>query len=598
MVVVLTVIQNKKENDILALALKQKSMKVISSEPNFANYVRSLQYKPDIIIMEMPAAYMDHMYFIRLLRKNKKTRKIPIISYGNTGDEGFMRELYLNGINKYYVRPLRFSVILHDFEVFLKSKFTTATVDQAEVVKKREQDFLFILDKEKLATEKIEVMVQYVGKLMAFPFTISKILSITKDMKSGAFELSRAIKADSAITTTILKVSNSVLFASRDRKISDIKEAIVRLGFNETKNIALSMSVMKMFSPEEKSMGYSRIDFWYHSLACGVIAEKIAKVTGQKYPEEAFVAGLLHDFGILLLDEFFSEIFEQIIGKTTENGTPFLQTAQELMGINQNDLVESLFAKWNIPSHIIFGIKNNLNFLVLDEHAEKPAREMAIITGLAQILAKTYNIGRECDQFVHAIPDDLLMQLKLPYGIQETFFDDVYHNINIYTRFLNLEEKKFPEEGPMTGENGEHATTLGVVDLSKRVFEPHLRYLKSQGYKLVTVQAPAELDALERSPDVLVVNTSSETPMDQIKPFFKVAKRGQGEVSDPAKIKNIPVVLFCDENTECSKIESDTNIKVLPKRIDLRNIDSFINRFVVPQAALLSEKRPDAVQMG
>lgn len=576
MVKVLLISSNKKESEVLSLAFQQKAMKVILSEPNYANYVRSLQYLPDILLMEMVTPFTEQIYFVRLLKKNKRTSKVPVLTFGNHSDQNIVKQFYLNGINKYYLRPIRFGDILQDFNTHLKGKGVVVQDKENADKQSRAEDIALILNKEKMASDKLEIMVKHVGKLMAFPFTVNRILRIADDDKSGAPELSKIIKTDSAMTTTILKVANSVIFASRDRKIADIREAVVRIGFRETKNIALSMMVMKLFTKDEKSAGYNRMEFWYHSLAVAVIAEKLAKTAGFKNTEEAFVAGLLHDFGVLLLDEFFTEIFDKSIEATTTPGTSFVQAEKDLMGITHNDLANRMFETWNIPKNIGQSVLNHMDFTVFKSDTEPELTKLVKIVGLANVMAKAMDVGKECDQWIQQVPDELLLELRFPSGFHGNFFDEVYAGITMYSRFLGLEPRPFPEPRPLQDE--QNKTKIMIVNKSKKLFNPHLLYVANLGYVILNESPLIEIKKAEELPDAILINSDELNTLAEIDPFLPTARTG------PIQTKPVPVLIFADEKGETGSLQETPLLKKMVRNLDLRNIDLNIEKLLPAQS--------------
>jgi HD-like signal output (HDOD) protein len=564
MIKLLLITSNKKEGDILNLAFQQKSFKVILSEPTYANYVKSLQYLPDILLMEVPTIYTESLHFVRLIKKNKRLAKIPVLTYGNVSDQTTIKLLFLTGVNKYYTRPLRFGELINDLSVFLKGKGVAVGNKVEGDVQKRQEMIDFLLNKEKVGSEKIDMMVEYVGKLLVFPFTVNRILKIADDLKSGAPELAKVIKTDSAMATTILKVGNSVLFASRDRKISEIREAVVRIGFRETKNIALSMSVMKLLDKEEKSLGYSRIEFWYHSLAVAVISERFAKQAGIQGVEEVFVAGLLHDFGILLLDEFFPELFEPIMKATTEKGGAFPDAVREVIGISHNDVIEKLFEGWNLPRRITTAIMRQMDYASFKDEADPEQQKMVQIVGMANVIAKAMNLGKECDQIVHTIPNELLVQIRFAGGLRSSFFDEIFSGMNMYARFLNLDGRSFPEGAILEGVDAEFKIML--VNKSQLFFDPSLHYLSLLGYEIVPSEPLAEITEVGKMPKLIVINSNAETELSEIEPFLNSTI--------------VPVILVTPAVGKCSKIQESQLLKKLDTDLDLRNLDAAIDKSV------------------
>ncbi len=114
--------------------------------------------------------------------------------------------------------------------------------------------------------EKLLIMRNHITKLLAFPATVANILRVTQSESSGAGDLSLVIKTDPAVAAEILKAANSVHFARGGTRISNVKEAIVRIGFMESKKLALSLSVFKLKQHSNFTTGFNHIEFWFHSL--------------------------------------------------------------------------------------------------------------------------------------------------------------------------------------------------------------------------------------------------------------------------------------------------------------------------------------------
>ncbi|MBL8028279.1 MAG: HDOD domain-containing protein [Fibrobacteres bacterium] len=568
MIKLLLITSNKKEGDILSLAFQQKSFKVILSEPTYANYVKSLQYIPDLLLMEIPTVYTESLHFVRLLRKNKRLAKTPVLTYGNVSDPTTVKLLFLTGVNKYYVRPLRFGELINDLGVFLKGKGVSVAPKGEQDVQKRQEMITFLMDKEKVGSEKIDMMVQYIGKLLVFPFTVNRILKIADDLKSGAPELAKVIKTDSAMTTTILKVANSVLFASRDRKISEIREGVVRIGFKETKNIALSMSIMKLLDKEEKSLGYSRLEFWYHSLAVAVIAERFAKQAGIQSVEEVFVSGLLHDFGILLLDEFFPELFEPIMKQTTEKGGSFYDAVRSVIGISHNDVLEKLFDGWNIPKRITTAVLRQMDYATFKDETDIEQQKLVQIVGMANVIAKGMNLGRECDQIVNKLPNELLVQMRFPAGFRNNFFDEIHTGMNMYARFINLDGRTYPEGPVLEGNVAEFK--IMIVNRSQAFFDSYLHYVKLLGYTIMAEEPLAGITEVDKLPNMIIINVDADTEISEIEEFTKSTI--------------IPVILFTAENDKCNALQNSPIFKKLSPDIDLRIIDTAIENMIKVKA--------------
>jgi putative nucleotidyltransferase with HDIG domain len=441
-----------------------------------------MQYQPDFLLMELPQICTDHLYIAGLIKKHPRFKLLPIIGYGDKIDEADKKRFVKDGISVYLERPLKFSLLLENIETLLKPQKKNIPLAATKSDEKKKQDLEKIMSPGTSIAEKIDTMVQYVTRLMAFPFTIAKVLHITNDEKSGASHIAKLISSDPAISANMLKVANSVFFSCADRRISSIKEAVVRVGFSETKNIVMGMMVPKMLSEALKGLGFDRKDFWQHSLAAALFSEKIAKFIGDVNIEMAFLAGLLHDLGVIILDEFFPEFFASSLKETSIRASHFPDEQTAQFGINHKDLVARLFPEWKIPPDITEAVVKHTDYALFNGAINTPARKLVFCVMLGNLLAKVAHFGRECDQFIWPVENWVFEQLRIGNVMSGKFVEDVHKTIVHYSGFLNLESrdyKPYLETGDTTA-----AVKLGIINAAEHVFIPIEIYLQGKGFSV------------------------------------------------------------------------------------------------------------------
>jgi response regulator RpfG family c-di-GMP phosphodiesterase len=170
---------NERETQILKLAFEQKTIKVLCCEPDYKNYVKIVQYQPDIILMELPKIAHTQLHFVEMLKAHKKTKAIPIIGFGEKADDAIKKGYLDKSIYYYITRPLKFSIILDVVGKNLKSTFKELSLPKEEVAD-IQKDITILLDEKTPKARKIEVMTNRVVKLTAFPFTVAKVLQIAE----------------------------------------------------------------------------------------------------------------------------------------------------------------------------------------------------------------------------------------------------------------------------------------------------------------------------------------------------------------------------------------------------------------------------------
>ena len=565
--------ENEREKQVLTTAFEQRGIQVIHSRTSFANYTKMMQFMPDILIIELPRICFEQLNFIDLVRKHKKTHKVPIAGYGAAVDPGIKNGYVRHGINCYFERPLKFSKITAFIESTARQLKKELTVSDGRDDKDHDMELLRAADT--VPMKKIEIMCRYISNLLAFPFTVAKVIQLTGSDSSGARDLTKVIEADPVIATHILKVSNSIFFASLNRRISSINDAIVRIGFRETKRIVLSMSVMTLFDPENKTIGFSRIGFWYHSLACGVIAEAVAKRMGDVSSEEAFLAGLLHDFGVILLDEFYPEIFLELLDRTTDAGSLFIEASRHHLGIHHNDLVAELFKKWKMPEQVTAGVLGQYEVNSYDKILDTTDKRLALCVALGNLVSKTVSIGNECDQFIQPLDRWAFKAARLDAGLKDDFLESVYREVEMYGRMLNLEKWELPvrQNELVRAETKK----IGIMNMTGEPVVPPFIYLKKEGFQVEPVSLSARPSTFNQKFDLVMAWCRPDHTPERLDDYAHILKRSDQPLPPDAKPVYAPLLAI---GAQCEMQENGAElppgITCMDRSFDLRELDKTV----------------------
>ncbi len=174
----------------------------------------------------------------------------------------------------------------------------------------------------------------------------------TCNADSGSLkEISRIIEKDPALTSRVLSLVNSAYY-SKNNKIQNVDGAVIFLGTNAIKNIAICSSVHEVFQKVKSGDGFNLKQFWWHSLRCAILAKSIAKKQKFRDPEEAFLFGMLHDLGKIILWVNFPEQYADLLKK--RKGNPDLILAGEShLGANHAEIGAWLLNKWNFQHEIV-----------------------------------------------------------------------------------------------------------------------------------------------------------------------------------------------------------------------------------------------------
>ena len=184
-------------------------------------------------------------------------------------------------------------------------------------------------------------IVAWVGDLPPLPHVAAQALSLIEDPDTTAAKLTELLGGDTALAARVLKIANSAMF-SRQREITTINQAIMTIGFKTLKGIIVAATLRQL----NRKFGKVEQMLWENSTCTAMGARYIAGKLKRSYVEEAFLLGLLHDLGKLVLMRQVPKEYENII-ELTKKGAYFVDVEQEKFGFS-HPLIGALVAKkWN-----------------------------------------------------------------------------------------------------------------------------------------------------------------------------------------------------------------------------------------------------------
>lgn len=223
----------------------------------------------------------------------------------------------------------------------------------------------------------LAIINNYVDRMPTFSPATAKIIQLTNNLNASANEIMVAIRLDPILTGKVLQLVNSAYF-SLAQKVTNLNRALVYLGINTIRNLALSTAVLQTLDMQNKELAEVVRPAWRHSLATAVCSKMIAKVANvpKNNIEEYFIAGLLHDIGkIVLIQAFYRSI-------RYESG---ISPAEERFryGVNHNELGASILKKWRFSDDLVDAVGAH----------HSPKRENKISYFLHVADAMTYQLG-------------------------------------------------------------------------------------------------------------------------------------------------------------------------------------------------------------
>jgi HD-like signal output (HDOD) protein len=184
---------------------------------------------------------------------------------------------------------------------------------------------------------------------------VSGIVRIINDPRSTVRELKGLIETDPPLTARLLRIANSA-FYSLQRKVSEIEQAIVLIGFDELKELALNQKVCELFAKGDRVERYSRPLLWKHSVAVALLSKMIYRKEFGLKGDNMYAAGLLHDLGIVVEDQFLHPQFAEIMKSVRESGGNLADAETSVLGFHHAEVCGALLDHWNFPGEFVFSI--------------------------------------------------------------------------------------------------------------------------------------------------------------------------------------------------------------------------------------------------
>jgi putative nucleotidyltransferase with HDIG domain len=234
--------------------------------------------------------------------------------------------------------------------------------------------------------EDIEQIILKTCDLPTMPVVAEKVMMLVADPDATTEQLQKVISADQALAARILKIANSAFYASV-RKINTISEAVVIIGFNTLRSIVLTASSREIY----KRFGLTEKMLWEHSMGAAISAGVIAKDLKLPNQEEAYLGGLLHDVGKVVLDNSDPQKFADVMEMVYNEQMSFRMAEQEVYGFSHVDVGAMVIRKWKLSENLEMAVRHQYNpkWLSMDPNLMK----LTAVVNLANQFCLRLGIG-------------------------------------------------------------------------------------------------------------------------------------------------------------------------------------------------------------
>jgi putative nucleotidyltransferase with HDIG domain len=282
-----------------------------------------------------------------------------------------------------------------------------------------------------------------IARLKPIPQVALKILRLVDQNQYDIEAIASEIRNDQVITAKMLRLANSAMFGAK-RVISSLDHAVVYLGRDLLVRMILSAAVQAYF--EQSAMGYAlcKGGIYHHAIGCALTAEALARRTQCEDPARAYTAGLLHDIGKVVLDQYVADLYPLFYREVMEKQEDILSIENRLLGMNHTQAGSILAQRWSFPPALAAAVREHHHPQENSEHGP-----LCTIVYLSDLLMSRFHSGLELEK---------LETLDLPKHLRSVHLADDDFSVLVDSIPPSVFTSPDADPGHSIGENVCHAS--------------------------------------------------------------------------------------------------------------------------------------------
>jgi len=198
----------------------------------------------------------------------------------------------------------------------------------------------------------LDQLVERVGTLPHLPSTVLHLINVVSDPRANLAQVVEAIRYDQALTAEVLKLANSAYFGLA-RRVESLDDAVCLLGTVRVFQLVMAAHARLLLSRPQEGYGLPAGALWAHSVAVAVAAQLLARRLRMPQGGTLFTAGLLHDVGKVVLNEFVAQEYAEIVRRVQDEHLSFAEAEQQVLGFTHPEVGARLAAAWSLPDTIV-----------------------------------------------------------------------------------------------------------------------------------------------------------------------------------------------------------------------------------------------------
>ena len=207
-----------------------------------------------------------------------------------------------------------------------------------------------------MLSNKVQSILASVEKLRPMPSNVTRILKEIDDPNISAGMIAEYVGLDQALAALIIQMSNSVALGY-GRNCTNLREAVTRIGLKRLKSLLLASSAVGSLNKSLSGYRLGGGDLWNHALSVAIASELLARMVNYRDAEEAYVSGLLHDMGKLILDQYVLTDYATIVLYIQKYKLPLWAVEDKLIGIDHAQVGGLICERWQFPAVLVDAIR-------------------------------------------------------------------------------------------------------------------------------------------------------------------------------------------------------------------------------------------------
>ncbi|GEM_PF-322038 len=260
---------------------------------------------------------------------------------------------------------------------------------------------------EPVELKKLALKISRSENLPVLPVAVTHVLKLADDPKTSPRQIEQVVAKDAGLMAKMLRVANSPVFGGNN--ITTISRAVAVLGMNNVRSLAISAAFQSVSNSRSLAQRFDRTAFWRHSLATATAARILGKMRMPECADELYTAGMIHNVGILALDRFLADEYDQVLEIAFDADTPLHEVEQSRLGYDHCEVGTVLCETWGLTGLIKAAVTYHHNPMMDAEHYETTC-----VIAAAETLAHQCGLRNQSPHHTAELDITLLDALELP----------------------------------------------------------------------------------------------------------------------------------------------------------------------------------------